>query len=177
MQRLGYVYCNEDLGVFGIHRAHGPAVDKRLSSLFMWTECITNFDAPAIESSGFDPDDVFFKGLAYRLMWCVHWNIALDALCFRYEGVRGDYDLPNEWHLALLKAFNEVSDLMTQREILADESGVSYRYGNTQTLWAFTDITMPLSANLRVRDVLNNEVFETPKLDVLKHHVYVIDLP
>ncbi|MBE3134785.1 MAG: hypothetical protein IMZ55_15050, partial [Acidobacteria bacterium] len=68
MQRLGYEYCNEDLGVFGVHR-HGPGVEARLESLPLWTECLAGFDVPAIEKAGGDPDDVFFRGLAYRMVW------------------------------------------------------------------------------------------------------------
>ena len=79
MQRLGYVYGNEDLGVFGVHR-HGPPVAARLDSLFLWADSITDFDAPAIRSAGADPDDVFFRGLAYRMMWILHWNVEKDLL-------------------------------------------------------------------------------------------------
>ena len=50
MQRIGYVYGNEDLGVFGIHR-HGPAVVARLDNLFLWSDCVVSFDAPAIRVS------------------------------------------------------------------------------------------------------------------------------
>jgi hypothetical protein len=37
--KIGYVYTNEDLGVFGVHR-HGPALAARLQSLFLWADCI-----------------------------------------------------------------------------------------------------------------------------------------
>ncbi len=46
MQRIGYVYGNEDLGVFGIHR-HGPSVASRLDNLFLWADCLAVFDVPS----------------------------------------------------------------------------------------------------------------------------------
>ena len=51
MQRIGYIYGNEDLGVFGIHR-HGPSAAARLDCLFLWTDCMVPFDAPAIKGPG-----------------------------------------------------------------------------------------------------------------------------
>ncbi|HEU4678149.1 MAG TPA: hypothetical protein VFS35_01430, partial [Terrimicrobiaceae bacterium] len=85
MQRIGYVYGNEDLGVFGVHR-HGPPLAGRLESLFLWADCVTDFDAAAVRAAGADPDDVFFRGLAYRMMWTLHWDVVKDLLCFRYGG-------------------------------------------------------------------------------------------
>ena len=99
MQDYGYVYCNEDLGVFGIHR-HGPAVQARLDSLFLWGECIASFDVPAIEKAGYDPGDVFFRGLAYRMVWNLFWDMNRDALSFNYYSPRAAYDVPAPWHLA-----------------------------------------------------------------------------
>lgn len=176
MQKIGYVYANEDLGVFGIHRAHGPAVEKRLSSLFLWSDCITDFDAVAIQNAGLDPDDIFFKGLAYRLMWCLHWNIEHDALCFRYSGPRGDIDLPAERHIALFKAFNEVSERMKHREILPDEKGVLYHDGHTKIVWSFDDFEMHLPFPSTIRDVWLGETDTGSVLNAAKHRLYIIDI-
>jgi hypothetical protein len=173
MQDYGYVYCNEDLGVFGIHR-HGPGVEARLSSLFLWSECLTNFDVPAIETAGADPAEVYFRGLAYRMVWCIHWDIWRDALSFHYGGIRGDYDQPSEWHLSLVRAFNEVTDLMHDRKILPGEKGVVYRKGGDRVLWAFDDLEFPLDSKATVRDVLDGLETESDTVNARKHHVYVV---
>lgn len=173
MQEYGYVYGNEDLGVFGIHR-HGPGIQARLDSLFMWSDCICNFDVPSIQKAGADPDDVFFRGLAYRQMWSVVWDIKGDALSFNYYGLRGEFDRPQAWHLALLKVYNEANDLMRNREILPRERGVLYRAGGKQVLWAFADFKLPLGAETPVQDVLAGSTTAVTELRAAKHRVYVI---
>ena len=173
MQDYGYVYCNEDLGVFGIHR-HGPGVEARLDSLFLWAECICNFDVPAIKRAGADPDEVFFRGLAYRMMWAIHWNIQKDALSFWYGDIRGDLDRPTDWHLSLLRAFNEVSDLMHDREILPEERGVLYQHDSQQVLWAFEDLELTLEKESAVRDAASGSETKASVLAAAKHRIYVI---
>ena len=174
MQRLGYVYCNEDLGVFGIHR-HGPGVAARLTSLPIWGDSICNFDVPALLQAGADPDDVFFRGLAYRMMWPLYWDCKQHRLSFHYQGHRGESDTPADRHLALLKAFTEVSELMLHREILPGELGVRYRAGARQTLWAFVDVDVPLATVARVHDILSGESVETDNVQAKAQRVYSIE--
>jgi hypothetical protein len=174
MQRLGYDYCNEDLGVFGIHR-HGPGIEKRLDCLPLWAECIANFDVPAIEKAGAEPDDVFFRGLAYRMMWAIYWDVCGDRLSFHYGGVRGDHDLPEERHLALLRAFNQVNGLMVHREVLPREAGVLYRSEGKLVLWAFHSFTLPLSGPAPVTDVLSGEKSTSRSLAARPRRVYAIE--
>jgi hypothetical protein len=173
MQRAGYDYCNEDLGVFGIHR-HGPGLEKRLDSLPMWTECIATFDAKAVRQAGREPDDVFFRGLAYRMMWCVCWNVPSRELTFMYYGSRDAEDRPSAWHLALLAAFNEVGGLMRGREILPGEKGVLYRADGKMVLWAFAALELPLGAPRDVKDVLAGTTVRTSALDARARGVYLI---
>ena len=173
MQDYGYVYCNEDLGVFGIHR-HGPGIEARLGNLFLWSECLTNFDVPALKDVGADPDEVFFRGLAYRIVWAIHWDIQNDDLSFHYGGIRGDHDRPTDWHLSLLRTFNEVTDLMHSRELLPDEKGVRYRARAKQALWAFEDLELPLGRKALIRDVLEDAEIESDRVEARKHHVYVM---
>ena len=144
MQRIGYVYGNEDLGVFGIHR-HGPPVAARLENLFLWTDCVASFDPSAIRRAGCDPDAIYFRGLAYRLMWALHWDINKDVLSFRYEGLSCQEDEPRAEHLALLQAFNQVEAAMLERTILPDEAGVLYRSPFRKVLWAFEDLSFPVA--------------------------------
>jgi len=174
MQQYGYTYCGEDTGVFGISRS-GPDVTFRLDNLFMWVESLTNFDVPAIQAAGADPDAVFFQGLAYRMMWMIHWDIRSNQLSFRYGGFRGECDRPTEWHLALLRVFNQVNDLMVNRTVLPGERGVLYRSGGRQVLWAFADFALPLAAPSRVQELLSGSTAQTGVLEAERHRVYLIE--
>ena len=173
MQKMGYVYCNEDLGVFGIHR-HGPSVPARLDTLFLWSDCIANFDPVAVKGAGHEPDDIFFQGLAYRMMWGVHWDTKRDALSFHHEGLRKEEDAPQPWHFALWQAYNQVEDIMRDRTILEGEAGVVYRTKDKQVLWAFEDLVMPLGNSSSVFELINKEVITTAKLEARRNHIYVI---
>ena len=174
MQKIGHHYCNEDLGVFGAHR-HGPGVEARLECLHLWADCIAGFDVPAIEKAGRDPDDVFFRGLAYRMMWALHWDIGGDRLSFHYGGVRGAFDLPKPRHLALYKAYNEVEPALRQRTILPGETGVVYRApGGTRVLWAFEDMIFAIGGPAKVREVLTGTETTTREIEAESHQIYLI---
>ncbi len=175
MQKLGYAYGNEDLGVFGVHR-HGPALAGRLDSLFLWADCITDFDATAVRLAGGDPDDVFFRGLAYRMMWTLHWDVAKDLVCFCYGGPQGDDDLPRRWHLDVLRAYNRVQEMMGgARTILPDEAGVLYQSPSRHVLWAFEDMDAPVEHVRSICDVLSGEVVTRAPFFARNHRVYVIE--
>ena len=172
MQRQGYVYCNEDCGVFGLHRS-GPAVATRLNNLSMWREFICLFDANAIRSAGADPEDVFFKGLAYRMMWSLIWNVQRRELNFTWNGDSDDHR-PSEWHLALYKAYNAVEKHMKVRKILSGEKGVLYSEGATQVLWTFSPLRLPLDCVSDVREVLSGYRCQTHMLEAEEHRIYLI---
>lgn len=175
MQQLGYGYCNEDLGVFGTHR-HGPAAAARLDTLPLWTDCIAEFNARAIAAAGADPADVFFQGLAYRMMWCLHWNPELDVLSFRDKGE--PHDRPTAWQLQLLEAFNHLSPLMFHRELIGDAdngvAGVLYRAtsGQAYVFWSFSNHELPLPTGTSVCEVLGGETIKGSSLACLPHRIY-----
>lgn len=173
MQKMGYRYCGEDIGVFGIHRS-GPAIETRLKSLPLWGECLAMFDVPAVQKAGAEPDDVFFKALAYRMMWFIYWDIQREELSFNYGSISGDYDQPNEWHISLLKVFNQVNDLILNREILSDEKGVMYRANDSQILWTFQKFDFNLPADSLVVDVNTGKNIQTRVLKTAKYHVYKV---
>ncbi|NJR73854.1 MAG: hypothetical protein HC773_09635 [Scytonema sp. CRU_2_7] len=54
MQKIGYRYCGEDIGVFGVHRS-GPRILARLDNLPLWAECITDFDVLALQKASANP--------------------------------------------------------------------------------------------------------------------------
>ncbi len=171
MQRIGYDYCNEDLGVFGIHR-HGPAVDKRIGSMPIWADCLVEFDGPAIARAGHDPLDIFFRGLAYRMVWIIYWNVQHNALSFRYGSIGGVEDIPTLAHWRLLKAFNHVEPDMLERKILPAEAGVVYRSENRLILWTFAAIRLSLERSVRITDVLDGTQQESDRPSLRKHGIY-----
>lgn len=171
MQKMGYQYCTEDIGVFGIHRT-GPSIETRMNSLPLWVECIASFDVPALKKTGSNLDDIFFRGLAYRMMWDIYWDIQRNELSFNYLSIRGDYDRPTPWHLSLLKVFNQVNDFMVNREILPDEKGVVYRKQSHQILWSFQNFEFKLPGNSVVLNVNTGENLQTRLLQAVKNHVY-----
>ncbi len=172
MQDAGYQYCNEDTGVFGIHR-HGPALTARLDSLFMWADHICDFAPAELVAKGHDPDDVFFRGLAHRMMWVVRWDIQTDCLTFRYGGPGGEEDRPNAWHLALYHAFNEVEPHMHQPTCLPDGAGVLYTNGKQRVLWSFRAGRYAFKAPCKVRNVLTGESARTDLVALQPHQIYV----
>ncbi len=177
MQKLGYRYNAEDLGVFGISRT-GPRVCDRLDNLFLWPECLAEFDVPSIEAAGADPDDVFFRGLAYRMMWMLFWPPAKDELSFRHAGNRDERDRPSAWHVSLFKAFDEVNDLMRHRYVLPEERGVIYHpREEQQVLWAFQDFEMELRREMRIRSILTDNNNTGRAFPAQQYHVYVITPP
>ena len=175
MQRMGYHYCGEDHGVFGVHRA-GWNIPTNLNYLFIWSDCLQNFDVPLLREIGADPDDVFFKALAYRAVWLLHWNPRHNCLSFHQYEFRGDFDAPTALHLNLLRAFDAVESLMTHRLILHNESGVYYKaFDGTQVLWSFQDMDFPVPRETVVRDVMENQSWIAHEsIAVKKNRVLVI---
>lgn len=173
MQNLGIHYCAEDIGVFGRHR-HGPGAAMRLNCLHLWPESICVFDVREIEKTGANPDDVYFRALAYRMMWSIAWDIKRDCLSFITDGLRGDFDIPTPWRLDVYRAFGRVNDLMREREILPHEQGVLYRSGDGMVLWAFEDFGFPLAQTRIVVDVLDSTQTSTDKITARKHRIYIV---
>jgi hypothetical protein len=172
MQRYGYHYCGEDIGVFGLRRS-GPGLEQRLDNLFLWSDCYLNFDRRAILGAGCDPDEIFFQGLAYRLMWQLCWNFGRQAVSFVASGGSSE-DEPTPWHLNLLRAFNEVEALMLKRTMLEGELGVVYESEGTKILWAFRSFDFALPFGAKAREILTNKVFDGSCLRAEKHQVYCI---
>ncbi len=173
MQKIGYRYCCEDSGVFGLHR-NGPDIVKRLSNLFLWNDFIMNFDASKIKEAGAEPDDIFFKGLAYRLMWGLMWDVPSRKLTFRYGGAHDAADLPGEYHISLYKAYDKALPHMQNRTILPGEAGVQYEHGGKKVLWAFKNIPMSFKSAVNIKELTTGKVMKTDKLMAEQHKVYLI---
>jgi len=175
MQKRGYEYTGEDIGLFGISRS-GPSVKDRIPSIHMWHDSCCTFDIPEIEGYGSDPGDIFFKGLAYRMMWNLNWVPKTDCLSFMTYEARGAFDIPNSWHISLLKAFNEVERLMRNREILPDERGVVYASGGKRLLWAFEDFEFDPGCRIAARVLPEGRrIPVTDRLNAVKNTISVIE--
>jgi hypothetical protein len=173
MQQIGYHYCNEDIGVFGIHR-HGPSVAVRLDSLPLWEDTLATFDVPVITQLGENADDVFFRALAYRMMWILYWDIDNDALSFHLPNIRDEYDRPTAWHLDLLKAYNLINPYLYHRRILDDEAGVCYQSNGKTVLWAFSEFSYSLDAPTPVHSLLERRTLNTTLLEARPRQLYLI---
>ncbi|MCY2924866.1 MAG: hypothetical protein NT031_05410, partial [Planctomycetota bacterium] len=88
-----------------------------------------------------------------------------------------------QWHLSLLRAFNEVTAHMRRRRILPGEQGVLYEdESGPGVLWAFEDLKLKLDAPVRVRDVTagsGDEGLSAPsaRVEAKARHVYLPTLP
>ena len=176
MQHVGYLYCGEDTGVFGIHRS-GPGIAARLDNLALWSDSLAGFDVPAIEAAGGDPDAVYFAGLAYRMVWQIHWAIEHDALSFHVGSRRGSFDAPTPWHLSLVQAYNAAVEAMDVRTILPGERGVLYHAaaGRVRVLWAFEPLELELPQGAAVEDLLTGErLAVSGVVAAARQHVYKI---
>ena len=152
MQRLGYDYCTEDLGVFGTHR-HGPGIELRLNCLPLWSECYAQFEPEKIIAAGDDPARVFFEGLACRLMWTLFWDPATGTVGFHQPeaGKPAAPCPPDPEQLALLAAFNLAEpEMRGPREILPERSAVVYHGEHATVVWACRDLDWPLPPGTRL---------------------------
>jgi hypothetical protein len=166
MQNMGYRYCAEDLGVFGVSRT-GPDLIQRIRSISIWEDCFCDFDENSVKKAGFEPMDIFFKGMAYRMIWKLNWSFEKDKLELGTE---------NPDAFALIKVFNNVTDLMFNREILPLGKGVVYKHENISILWAFANFEFAEKNIQTVTNLMNDKTvnliadggFNAAKLTVYK---------
>jgi hypothetical protein len=165
MQQMGYEYCAEDMGVFGINRT-GPDLVNRISSLPIWADCYCDFNEYAVKRAGYEPLDIFFKGLAYRMMWKLNWNLKRDRLELGIKDPRA---------FQMIKVYNEVTDFMISRKILEHENGVVYTHNQCKILWAFNDFDAEAISVSQIKDILtgkevpiNNDKFSAKKNSIYK---------
>jgi hypothetical protein len=172
MQGYGYHYSGEDVGVFGLRRA-GPGIEKRLNDLFLWGDGYAEFNRRAVLDAGRDPDEIFFQGMAYRLIWSLVWNFDREVVSFRMNGGDSEDD-PTAWHLGLVRAFNEVGPRMLNRTVLEEGRGVIYGQEDSRILWAFADFELELPPGTGVREILGVRLSKVTRLRAEKYHIYEI---
>ncbi len=174
MQEAGYHYCNEDTGVFGLHR-HGPSLETRLGNFVMWSDHICNFDARRMKDLGLDIDQVFFEGLAHRMMWTLYWNIDMDRLTYSYGGSDDALDTPSEWQISVFKAYNEVEKHMVTRTVMPFNAGVMYTdKSGIEVIWSFGECHVEFAKACKVLDVLSGKSFTAKCADLEPRRIYKI---
>jgi len=173
MQRMGFTYANEDIGVFGIHR-HGPRLRDRLDALHVWPECLANFEPADVESAGLDADDVFFRGLAYRMVWMLHWNTSQQ--CVSLSPNECALIVPTKGQLDMLRIFRTVGSQMRKRTILPGGNAVVYNGDDgAQVFWSFASETVHLSSHSRVHDLMSGQTHESATIDAKPRNVYLVE--
>lgn len=175
MQKAGYVVCGEDVGLFGLSRS-GPDLADRIDSLPLWLDSYCDFDAGVAEARGFDPQLIFVKGLAYRVMWKIYFDVPTEELTFRINGAKSDADRPTEWHAERFRAYSLALPLMQVRTVLPDEQGVRYDSEEGSIVWAFRPFELPLGAQSRVTDLATGASWETSALEAKPNQVYRLEL-
>jgi hypothetical protein len=159
MQKYGYQICTEDVGMFGLSRS-GPDMLTRLPALPLWQETYCDFDPHAVD----DPDLVFFRGLAYRVMWKLIWHIPTEQLSWKYEGARDHRDHPTEFQVILLKIFAQLNDSMQFRTVLEGEKGVEWKSASKRTLWTFEPMALTLAEGEKAELLVSGKTFVGPEV-------------
>ena len=166
MQQYGYRYTSEDCGLFGVNRS-GPSISIRGRHPWMWSETICHFEVPELEKLGLEPDDIFMRGLAFRIMWYLYWRCDSGIVSFiQYPAADSErWDRPTAFHIARFKAFATVDrDMRGERTVLADDAGVLYTNGSIQVLWAFKDQLLSREATDVVTGKITNRA--------VRHSIY-----
>ncbi|NJK85107.1 MAG: hypothetical protein HC906_03215 [Bacteroidales bacterium] len=144
MQKMGYQYCGEDTGVFGVNRS-GPGIEDRCDNLSIWPDSYCDFNERKIVEAGYEPLDIFFKGLAYRMMWRMIWNIKKDKILLGIDDQRAFH---------LLKIYNQVNEYLFNRTILPEEKGSCISKDNMLVLWSFADFSYNLTEKYSFVDLI-----------------------
>lgn len=85
MQAMGYAVCGEDTGLFGANRS-GPGVNNRMKALPLWQDSYCAYSHSEIVQAGGDPDNVYFRGLAFRCVWNLYFDTQRQVLSWKQVG-------------------------------------------------------------------------------------------
>jgi hypothetical protein len=175
MQKMGYVYCGEDHGVFGIHRA-GASSSFMIDCLSLWVDCLPDFDPVEIAKLGADPDDIYFQGLAYRSVWKLQWDPASDRITWIIGKSQDSAYTPKPEQIAALKCYAQVSPYMSKRTVLPNERGVVYQSNGKTVLWAFESFTANIDGSpVTIHNLLKGNSTQGQNFIAAKRDIYLID--
>lgn len=178
MQQMGYRYSGEDLGVFGVNRA-GPGIAARLPSLPLWADSLVDFDPGAITEAGEEPDGIFFRGLAYRMMWKLYWCPRRHILTWRQSETKtSDADRPTPQQIQWLWVFRQSAGSMQHRHVLPHEAGVLYAddAASAVTFWCFEAGHLQTIAGLTSIVQLHRQGESQATSELSPQHVYRLTL-
>lgn len=173
MQQYGYHYSGEDTGVFGLKRS-GPDAVNRMQAFCLWADSYCHFDPSAIIEAGEDADRVFFKGLAYRLMWLLWWVPCKDKLSWRRGGHETTMDEPSDVQLALLCIYNKVEDIMREQLVLEDEVAIIYPSESGMIVWSVDATEITLDHDSEIENLLTEDTWQAQRLTTDPNQVYRI---
>ena len=165
---MGIAICGEDTGLFGAHRS-GPGVQNRMKALPLWEDSYCGFRPQEIIKSGGNPDDVYFRGLAFRCVWYLYYDTERQILAWN-QGDHDPSDAPTVWQLSVLRAARLAYRHKLNQTVLPGESGVIFEHGDQACVWAFQDLpSIPFKFS-SVKELVSGKIFALPEFDGFKKH-------
>jgi hypothetical protein len=120
----------------------------------MWVDSYCPFDPLVAEKLGGNADDVFFKGLAFRVMWQLYYHVPSQAVTFHYGEARGPFDHPTAWHGKVLRAYSAALPYMSNRTITDLDASVVYKKDDCQVIWSFKDQEVRFDQLMTITDLI-----------------------
>ncbi|MCG9894740.1 MAG: hypothetical protein MH204_04635 [Fimbriimonadaceae bacterium] len=176
MQRNGLQVCTEDVGAFGIGRS-GPGILARLASLPMWLDTICVFDAELLKEDGHDPEEVFFRGLAYRVMWFLYWCPQENVLSWRQDRPNDPAHLPTSEQSALFQAYSRAWHHFGTRTIHEGERAVEYRRDGRRLIFTLQPLSLDLDGPRRITNLITQESRTADRLESPARQIFLIETP
>lgn len=194
MQRTGYRYSGEDNGLFGVNRG-GPSSTRAARTLHLWGNAILSLDPVELVKSGLDPDDILFRGLAYRVMWFVFWQHTTGRISWyqepRSDGQEGEV---SAWQRSILRAFNVAEPYMRDRRVTGNEGAVTYTTlspaqvsgrategpiprDRVEVVWSFGEGEIMVDPAARIEELTTGQACRSVRgtvLELQRHRVYLI---
>jgi len=86
--------------------------------------------------------------------------------------IRGPHDEVNDFHLGLIKAYNQIEPHLHNRQILPDGKGIMYSDGAVNILWSLAEHQMRIDEGWVAQDMVSGERFEGTSLHAHPKRIY-----
>jgi hypothetical protein len=173
MQKDGYVICGEDVGMFGLSRS-GPDIAMRVDSLPLWMDSYCDFDPSSLGLKEADARELFLRGLAYRVMWKIYYDVPSRELTFRIGGVKQETDRPTDWHRDALHAYSKALPYMKRRTVTEDESSVRYDSEEGSVFWSLRPSEVVFEQTKRILNLMDGEEVVANRASLRACQVYLV---
>jgi hypothetical protein len=173
MQKDGYVICGEDVGMFGLSRS-GPDIAMRVDSLPLWMDSYCDFDPSSLGLKDGDAQELFLRGLAYRVMWKIYYDVPSRELTFRIGGVKQEADLPTDWHRDALHAYSKALPYMKRRTETEDESSVRYDSEEGSVFWSMRPSEVVFEQTKRILNLMDGDEVVADRASLKACKVYLV---